>query len=111
MTSRRQRSTACVNIDNFETNVIVDLYNATYLRAYKAAVSDHHFITQSGEGGKYGNGIRALAAKYNKRLFLSPNDELLTKSVLHKVVHERGECGVTSPPTMGRPRKIPCTVN
>ena len=57
-----------------------------------------------GVAGKQGNGLRAIAVRYNSQYLTESDDRRLTRKAIYNCINERGEHGV-SPPKRGKPFK------
>ena len=99
----RRRTSAEVNLANFEHKANYMHHKATYSRAYKAA-TEEYAKGNDGISTKRGMGLRAIADRYNKEMLWAPRDKQLTKAAIHGAF-VRGQCGV-SPLRKGPPVKV-----
>ena len=105
MSVKKRNSAGMVNKINFNKKVKSGMRDARYKRAYKLATDEAYSLEQKGLGGTKGNGLRAIAARYNTRYLADPGDRQLSRSALVRAVKERGEHG-KSPPKLGRPVRV-----
>ena len=101
----KRKSSAMVHSENLDKKVKKSIREARYKRAFKLATEEAHRIESSGSAGKHGNGLRAIAKRYNQQYLDHPGDKLLSRGALVRALKLRKEHGV-SPPKRGRPNKV-----
>ena len=104
-TGKKSRlSSKLAHESNWNKKAQKDLINARYKRAFKKATEEAWRIQKTRKAGKHGNGLRAIAARYNLEYLNEPYDRRLTRQAIDQCINVRGEHGV-SPPKRGAPYK------
>jgi hypothetical protein len=98
---KRMSGTQAVLLRN-RNNMHAFHYGKRYNAAYKRATLEMKLLLDS---GKRGTGVCTVIARINSDMLNSPNDKLLTKTIIHDAV-SRGEFGVSPPRKGGKPTVV-----
>ena len=100
---QKRRSHKAAYEHNWIKKARKDRRDARYKVVYKLATTEAWNIKHKRHAtGKKGNGLQAIASRYNQIYLVEPDDRPLTKQAIHQCVNVRGEHGVC-PPKRGAP--------
>ena len=100
---KKRGSGGLANDEFFTAKAQRDMKAVRYTRAFKLATEEARKIKHSrATSGKHGNGLTAIAQRYNTCYLCQPNTRKLSRSTLRRAINDREHHGVFPPKLVTR---------